>query len=133
MYLDSSYPMLQYVTDLAPDAIIIHAGSNDLSDSRARGEVTADRLIGIAQEMKLASGAGIVMICTAIKRGLGRYLPTEEEVDLFNLKVVRMNMFLRVVGPTVDGVDVWRHRGLTLPQLTHFTQRRCAYGCQGAI
>lgn len=105
------------VVSAKPQVVLIHAGSNDICDVGAKGEVIGDKLLDLAQEVKVRSGARMVMVCTLTRRSLGKYLTSQSQVDKFNREIDRFNAYVRVVGPTFDGLSAWRHSGFREPSI----------------
>ncbi len=105
------------VVSAKPQVVLIHAGSNDICEVGAKGEVIGDKLLDFAREVKVRSGAKMVMICTLTKRSIGKYLPSQSQVDRFNWHIDRFNAYVKVVGPTFDGLSTWRHSGFREPSI----------------
>ena len=89
------------VAEAHPDYLILVIGSNDI--------------VQLAHHLCLTSGAKGAVICSLMKRKLGRYLSTPCEVDRYNKRVVMANEFLTEVVPGEDNLMFWRQRGLLGP------------------
>ena len=72
----------------------------------------ANNIVQLAHHLCLTSGAKGAVVCSLMKRKLGRYLSTPCEVDRYNKRVVLANEFLTEVVPGKDNLTFWRQKGL---------------------
>lgn len=99
-----------------PDIVIIHCGGNDLCRNK-RPETVASALLETADKIRQESGAKRVVVCEILKRQLGKYLRTTEQVEQFNREAKIANSYLKHVAPEFKDIKFWRHRGLSNPTL----------------